>query len=178
VPALAFAGLPVDLSKRTRIDDYALALDTLAEAGLPIHITETNFIAPDEPEMRAAQAEALMRVWWGHPAVEQIVFWGPWNKVAGRDEFDVGLWDDDGNLSRHGEAVLSLLNDRWRTDVSVVTGRHRSATLRVHPGDYIAEWTRRGKVFHARFRVEPGEGPQHVVLLGDSHRRGQRWRAP
>ena len=100
--------------------------------------------------------------------MEQIVFWGPWNKVAGRDEFDVGIWDDDGNLSRHGEAVLSLLNDRWRTDTSVVTNKHRSAALRVHHGDFIAEWTQHGKVFHARFRVEPGERAQHVVLFGPS----------
>ncbi len=177
-PALAFAGVSVDLSQRTRIDDYLVALDTLAEVGLPIHITETNFIAPDEPEMRAAQAEALMRIWWGHPAVEQIVFWGPWNKVAGRDEFDVGIWDDDGNVSRHGEAVLSLLNDRWRTDTSVVTGRQRSAALRVHHGDYIAEWTQHGKMFHARFRVEPGDGAQHVVLFGPRRRADLRGKNP
>src|SRR5262249_34779333 len=70
VPGIVYAGGPADLSRRTRIDDYAVALDTLAEAGLPIDITETNIIAPDEPEARAAQTEALMRLWWGHPAVE------------------------------------------------------------------------------------------------------------
>ena len=171
VPALVFAGLPGDLSARTHIDDYLVALDTLAEAGLPIHITETNFIAPEEPEMRAAQAEALMRLWWGHPAVEQIVFWGPWNKVAGKDEFDVGIWDDERNLSRHGEAVLSLLNDRWRTDTDVVTDPHRKATLRVTHGDYIAQWTHHGRTFHARFSVEPGEEAQHVVLFTPSKHR-------
>jgi hypothetical protein len=32
-----------------------------------------------------------MRIWWGHPSVEQIVWWGLWNTVAGRDEFDVGI---------------------------------------------------------------------------------------
>ena len=69
---------------------------------------------------------------------------------------------------------LSLLNDRWRTDTSVVTGSHRSAALRVHHGDYIAEWTQHGKMFHARFRVEPGEGAQHVVLFGASHHRRHR----
>jgi len=83
-PGACYAGATVDLSQRTRIDDYAVALDTLAEAGLPVHITETNFIAPAEPEARAAQAEALMRLWWGHPAVEQIVFWALWNKVSAR----------------------------------------------------------------------------------------------
>ncbi len=164
-PVLAFAGFPEDLSRRTRIDDYAVALDTLAQAGLPVHISETNFIAPEAPEARAAQAEALMRLWWGHPAVEQIVFWGPWNKVAGRDEFDVGFWDDDGNLSRHGEAVLSLLNDRWRTRVSATSGARGTIGLRAHPGDYVAEWTVDGRSVHARFRMEAGAGTARVVLV-------------
>jgi endo-1,4-beta-xylanase len=164
-PAAAFAGFPVDLSQRTRIDDYAQALDTLAETGLPIHITETNFIAPDEPEHRAAQAEGLMRLWWGHPAVEQIVFWGPWNKIAGRDEFDVGLWDDDRNLSRHGEAVLSLLNDRWRTDRIVTADSRGLAELPAHLGAYVAEWSADGLPVHARFRVAPGAGPASIALI-------------
>jgi hypothetical protein len=84
VPGIVYAGGTADLSQRTRIDDYEAALDTLAQAGVPVHITETNFIAPDEPEKRAAQAEALMRVWWGNPAVEQVVFWALWNEVAAR----------------------------------------------------------------------------------------------
>jgi endo-1,4-beta-xylanase len=61
VPGIVYAGGTADLSQRTRIDDYAVALEALAEAGLPVHITETNVIAPDGPEARAAQIEALMR---------------------------------------------------------------------------------------------------------------------
>ena len=166
VPAAAFAGIPVDLSQRTRIDDYAVALDTLAEAGLPIHITETNFIAPDEPEARAAQAEGLMSLWWGHPSVQQIIFWGLWNPVAGRDEFDVGLWDDARNLSRHGEAVVSLLNDRWRTRLTATTGPDGRLEVRATHGDYVAQWTANGQVVHARFSVEPGPAPLTVALVG------------
>ncbi len=158
VPAAAFSGIPVDLSQRTHLDDYASALDTLAEAGLPIHITETNFITPEDPEGRAAQAEGLLRIWWGHPAVEQIVFWGPWNKVAGRDEFNVGFWDNDRNLSRHGAAVLSLLNDRWRTDVEAVTDASGAVELTATHGEHVAEWTVDGAPVHASFRVEPGPG--------------------
>ncbi|UCE86308.1 MAG: endo-1,4-beta-xylanase, partial [Deltaproteobacteria bacterium] len=166
-PAAAFAGIPVDLGQRTRIDDYALALDTLAETGLPIHITETNFIAPDAPpELRAAHAEALMRLWWGHPSVEQIVFWGPWNKVAGRDEFDVGFWDDEGELSRHGEAVLSLLNDRWRTNRVAVSDARGLIELRAHHGEYAIEWPVRGAPVHATFRVTPDAPALRVLLAG------------
>lgn len=154
-PTLAFVDPTVDISGRTRIDDYAVALDTLAETGLPIHLTETNFIAPDDPEMRAAQAEALMRLWWGHPSVDMIVFWGPWNKVAGRDEFDVGFWDEDRNITRHGEAVFSLLNDRWRTNVTATPGADGRFEIDAFYGDYVAQWTIDGRPYHASFSVRP-----------------------
>lgn len=174
-PAAAFApeklrellwpGLEFDLDSRTQIDDYAVALDTLAEAGLPIHITETNFIAPQDPELRAAHAEGLMRVWWGHPSVQRIVFCGPWNAVAGRREFDVGLWDDAGELSRHGEAVLSLINDRWRTDVTVKPHWRRSVRLEAVRGDYAAQWSVKGEPVYATFSVSRGHGARRVVLV-------------
>ncbi len=165
-PGAAFAGLPVDLGVRTRIDDYAIALDTLAEAGLPIHITEVNFIAPDAPELRAAQAEALMRLWWGHPAVEQVVLWGLWNTFAGRRQLDVGLWRDDRTLSRHGEAVVSLLNDRWRTRAVVRTDTRGVAELTVTLGDYAAEWTVAGEPRHAMFSAARAARDATVIALG------------
>ncbi|MGH7787512.1 MAG: threonine synthase, partial [Candidatus Binatia bacterium] len=164
-PAAAFFGQPVDLNVYTPIDQYAVALDTLAEAGLPIHITETNFIAPQDPALRAAHAEGLLRLWWGHPAVEQIVFWGPWNKVAGRDEFDVGLWDNDRVITRHGAAVLSLLNDRWRTDVDAVADADGVVELTATYGEHVAEWTVGGAPVHAAFRVEPGAAPLALAPL-------------
>ncbi|CAA0100703.1 Anti-sigma-I factor RsgI6 [Halioglobus japonicus] len=153
-PTLAFADPTQDISGRTNIVEYADALDILAEAGLPIHITETNFIAPEEPELRAAQAEALMRLWWGHPSVEMVVFWGPWNKVAGRDEFNVGFWDDDRAITRHGEAVFALLNDEWRTNVTVTADADGQIELTAFYGDYIAYWTVDGTTYHVPFTVE------------------------
>jgi len=163
-PTVAYVGLPVDLSGRTRIDDYAVALDTLAEAGLPIHMTETNFVQPDDPEERAAQAEAVMRLWWGHPSVEQVVIWGIWNKVAGRDEFDVGLWDDDRSITRHGEAMLSLLNDRWRTRATLVADEHGAVELDATLGDYVVEWETDGGPVHAQFTHDRGPGRAVVAV--------------
>ncbi len=156
-PTASFVDPTQDISGRTRIDDYAAALDALAETGLPIHLTETNFIAPDDPELRAAQAEALMRLWWGHPSVEMIVFWGPWNKVAGRDEFDVGFWDEERNVTRHGEAVFSLLNDRWRTHVTATPRSDGRFEIDAFYGDYVAQWTVDGEPRHARFTVSPDD---------------------
>jgi GH35 family endo-1,4-beta-xylanase len=165
VPGIVYAGGTADLSQRTRIDDYEVALDTLAEAGLPVHITETNFVAPDEPEKRAAQAEALMRVWWGNPAVEQIVFWGLWNKVNARNHLHHGLWDDDGTITRHGAAVASLLNDRWRTRATLAADASGAVTLRATIGDYVASWERNGQPVYVRFRVQQGPGTAVVAAI-------------
>jgi GH35 family endo-1,4-beta-xylanase len=163
-PTLAFADPSTDISGRSNIADYADALDILAEAGLPIHITETNFIAPEDPELRAAQAEGLMRLWWGHPAVDMIVFWGPWNKVAGRDEFNVGFWDNDRNITRHGEAVFSLLNNRWRTAVTVTAGDDGRFEMPAFFGDYVAYWTVDGVTYNARFSIASADEHAGIAL--------------
>ena len=94
-----------------------------------------------------------MRVWWGHPSVEQIVFWGAWNKVAGRDEFDVGFWDEDRNITRHGAAVLALLNDRWRTRLIETADADGLVELRATLGEYAADWEVDGQPVHDLFRV-------------------------
>jgi endo-1,4-beta-xylanase len=165
VPGIVYAGGTADLSQRTRIDDYAIALDTLAQTGLPLHMTETNVIAPDEPEARAAQTEALMRLWWGHPAVEQIVFWALWNKVAARSYLESGLWDDAGGLTRQGEAVVSLLNDRWRTRAVLTADAHGAVELRATLGDYVASWVEDGSPVHVGFRVERGPGTAVIAAV-------------
>lgn len=165
VPGIVYAGGTADLSVRTRIDDYEVALDTLAGAGLPVHVTETNFVAPDAPELRAAQAEALMRLWWGHPAVDQVVFWGLWNKVNARNHLHHGLWDDDGTITRHGAAVASLLNDRWRTRATLTADASGAVGLRATHGDYVASWTEHGQPVHVRFRVEKGPGTAVVAAV-------------
>jgi GH35 family endo-1,4-beta-xylanase len=165
VPGIVYAGGTADLSQRTRIDDYATALDTLAQAGLPIHVTETNVIAPDEPEARAAQTEALMRLWWGHPSVEQIVFWALWNAVAARQQLMSGLWDDAGVLTRPGEAVVSLLNDRWRTHAVATADARGIVELRATYGDYVASWDAGGGPVHVDFRVQRGPGTAVVAVV-------------
>jgi len=166
-PGLVNIGIDVDLSQRTRVDSYASALDTLAEAGLPIHITEVTFAAPDQPELRAAQAEAIMRVWWGHPAVEEIIFWNFWNPLGPRSRLNLGLFGDDRNLTRHGEAILSLLNDRWRTRVEATANEQGKVALRATHGRYVAQWETPDGPVHIRFRVAPGPDGLRVVAVED-----------
>ncbi len=159
VPGFAYIGGIPDMSDRTTIDAYADVLDTLAEAGLPVHITEFNVIAPEDPDLRAAQMEALMRVWWGHAAVEEIGFWSVWNRVSGKRKFGPGLWDDDRELTKHGSAAIRLINDEWRTRAETTVGDDGTTTLRACPGDYIIEWKVGAKTSHATFTLPLGTAP-------------------
>jgi len=170
-PVVLFAG-GADLDNPnvgppTRIDDYAEALATLAEAGLPIHMTETTFNVPLDPEQRAAHAEAIMRVWWGTEAVEQIVFWSLWNKVAARNQLEHGVFDDtrNGTLTRHGDAIVSLMNDRWRTREVGTTGDDGALELRATLGTYVAQWEQDGEPRHVRFEVGRGPGSLTVAVV-------------
>jgi len=171
-PVTVFVGEPqLDdprLDVRTRIDDYAVALEVLSEPGLPLHMTETTFNTPADPELRAAQAEAVMRLWWGTESVEEIVFWSLWNKVAARRQLLHGVFDDtrDGTLTRHGEAIVSLMNDRWRTVETLTTDESGAVELRATLGEYVATWQADdGEEREARFRVEKGPGALRIVVV-------------
>lgn len=164
-PGLVNVGIDEGLDQRTRIDTYATALDALAEVGLPIHITEVTFAAPDEPELRAAQAEAVMRLWWGHPQVEEIIFWNFWNPLGPRSRLNLGVYGDDGNPTRHGEAILSLLNDRWRTRLQATAGPDGTVAFRGTIGSYLATWDTEDGPVHARFDICAGQGELDLVVV-------------
>ena len=60
-------------------------LDTLAQTGLPIWVTELDVLAQDE-NRRADFYEAALTALYGHPAVEGILFWGFWDQAHWRGE--------------------------------------------------------------------------------------------
>ncbi len=166
-PAAAHLGPGADVSQRTPLDLYARALDTIAEAGVPIHITEINVFTPADQEVRAAHLSGAMRVWWGHPGVAQFGFWSLWDEVSGKNDYDVGLYDDDKNITPMGHAVMHLLNDRWRSRVSGTVGEDGRVRLRAAAGDYLAQWSLAGQTFSAAFELPIGTEPVVLQLVGE-----------
>ena len=165
-PAAAHLGPGADVSERTPLDLYAAALDTIAEAGVPIHVTEINVFTPADQEVRAAHLSGAMRIWWGHPGVAQFGFWSLWDEVSGKKDYEVGLYDDDKNITPMGRAVMHLLNDRWRTRISETVGEDGAVRLRAAAGDYLAEWSLDGQTFWAAFEVPAGTEPLILQLVG------------
>jgi endo-1,4-beta-xylanase len=50
-------------------------LDTLASAGLPIHVTEMDVDGPSD-DVQLADYRRIFPVFWEHPAVHGITMWG------------------------------------------------------------------------------------------------------
>lgn len=166
-PIQAHFGEVVETDFRVPLDEYAATLDTIASGtALPLYISELSIASPTEPELRAAQFEGLLRLYFGHPAVEEVMFWGFWSRKHFLSGYDAGIWSHDRTLTRHGEAVLALLNDRWRTRSSVTTGGDGTATLRAFYGDYVLNWTVDEVPYHARVRVLPDGSSTAFDLSG------------
>ena len=125
------------------------ALNTLAEFGLPIRITEFNFpgqrskyygkrgvrMSPAEEQAQASALAQYFRVCFAHPAVEGILLWGFWE---GANWIPVSsLFRRDWSATPAAEAYRKLVFNRWwtrwqgRTDlrgqceVRAFYGKHR-----------------------------------------------------
>ena len=164
-PAGAHLGPGADVSNRTPLDVYADALDTIWEAGVPIHVTEINVFTPADQEVRAAHLAGAMRIWWGHPGVAQFGFWSLWNGVSGKRDYDVGLYDDAKQITPMGNAVMHLLNDAWRTRATATVGDEGMMELQAAAGDYLVEWTVEDQPYSGSFELEMGQGTQAIRLV-------------
>lgn len=120
------------------VDPWAvlLRLDKVAQFGLPIWITELDVELADE-QARADGLEAVLRMAYGHPAVDGIVLWGFWAGSHWRGP-DAALVNLDWSLNAAGERFEDLLAE-WT-----------SAETRSTDADGVA----RARVFHGSYRVE------------------------
>ena len=106
-----------------------------------------------------------MRLWWGHPGVAQFGFWSLWNGVSGKSDYDVGLYDDEKQITPMGQAVMYLLNDRWRTRTTTTVGADGALTVPAAAGDYLVQWTADGQTYRAAFEFTLGETPVVIELV-------------
>jgi len=166
-PFLANIGLYLKTSRRVPIDKHAATINRIAEIGLPIYISEFAVACPtDDAEKRAAQMEGLMRLYFGYPAVREIIFWGFYTgRHWAPERYDAGIWSLDHTPTRHGEAALSLLNDRWRTNMRVRTDDGGRARIRAFYGEYVVNWEIDGQAYHACFAFSGNNSLSSIRLF-------------
>ncbi|XP_041352591.1 anti-sigma-I factor RsgI6-like [Gigantopelta aegis] len=144
-------------------------LDTLAQAGLPIWVTELDVHFQDEHK-RADAYETALRVFYGHPAVEGIMFWGFWSQHHWRKDAGSLVSGHEFRLNAAGQRVLHLLEKEWMTHERhslSQSGKH--FTVHGFHGHYEVHVTYRGhEVTDQRQTFTLGKSP-HTINLHVSH---------
>jgi len=137
------------------------ALDTLAELGLPVHITEfdslpvrlseSGDVELQSPEDQADYYEAALRLFFAHPVVEAITVWG---FKDGRHWIEgAGMFDENFEPKPAAHAIRSLLNDRWRTRASDTTDQDGAFAFRGFYGTYAVAVSSGSTQWHGEVTV-------------------------
>lgn len=113
-------------------------LDSLAELGLPIWITEFDYAHKNET-IRANQLEGFYRVAYAHPAVEVIKGWGYWEKAHWRADWGtpVALVDSDWRVAESGKRLGELMKE-WNTTIEAKTDSKGQLVIKGFNGEYVA----------------------------------------
>ena len=159
----------------TRYSPYELyyAMDTYnGQTGLPLQITEVTIPAysgRDEDEaIQADILEHLYRIWFSHPAVEQIVYWNlvdgyaykaePGDMTAGENYYYGGLIRFDMTPKPAYYRIKNLFEKEWHTEGEAPHAYEGNYQFKGFYGDYEAEIVRDGKTITVPFKLEKALG--------------------
>jgi len=124
------------------------ALDTLAQFGLPIRITEFNLpgqrskyhrnrrmkLTPDEEEKKAEAIKEYFRICFAHPAVEGILLWGFWEGANWIPQSS--LWKRDWTPTPAAKAYQDLVFNEYWTKWKGVADEKGLCKVRVFYGQH------------------------------------------
>ncbi|KAL4219384.1 hypothetical protein ACF0H5_021964 [Mactra antiquata] len=113
---------------------FKLILDKVAEAGLPIWITELTLATTDE-NAKARALEDIYTLYFSHPSVEGVLLWGFWDgKIFNKN---VALFEG-ANVTPNaaGRAYQTLFKTTWRTHVTKSLNSDGPITIRGFKGEY------------------------------------------
>ncbi|XP_070177546.1 anti-sigma-I factor RsgI6-like isoform X1 [Littorina saxatilis] len=127
-----------------------LYLDLMAQAGLPLDVTELD-VWQQDPDVRADYYEMVLRVLFSHPAMHGIVLWGFWDQhvVDKRSSLVDG---HDLTINAAGKRVFNLIKETWSTHVNMsLSASSTNFDLRGFNGDYEVTVLKNG----AKIKVVP-----------------------
>jgi GH35 family endo-1,4-beta-xylanase len=138
-------------------------LDSLAQLGLPIWVTEFDVPQADEL-LRANDIEDFYRIAFSHPAVEGILMWGFWQNSQWRS--NCYIVNADWSLNEAGKRYEALM-DEWTTKADSVTDANGQVDFRGFQGTYDITLTPpRASATVRTINLEPGrETAQFTIRL-------------
>lgn len=139
-------------------------LDRFAELGLPISITEHDVDAAD----KAFQAEFtrdFLTAAFSHPAVDEILVWGFWERSHWRPES--AYFAADWTPTPAGKVWQELVGETWRSNLDATSNEAGTVATRVFLGDYRITVRVGDKTSTIETTVEKNAAEPVVVRLAD-----------
>ena len=109
-------------------------LDRLAKFNLPIKITEAFFGSEGEESM-AQEMQTILPIYFAHPNVEAIVFWGFWEGTHWNPRS--ALWRNNWTHTPQGVAYRDLVFNKWWTRAQGKADGKGVYRTRAFYGDYL-----------------------------------------
>ncbi|HNX34369.1 MAG TPA: endo-1,4-beta-xylanase [Kiritimatiellia bacterium] len=132
----------------------------LAQAGLPIHLSEITITAPNNDErgqaIQAVITRNLYRLWFSVKPMMGITWWNVVDDCGAPGEPSVsGLFSRDMKPKPAYFAMNDLINKEWKTTATVKAGDDGSVKFRGFKGKYRLTWTdAAGQVRHADVHLD------------------------
>lgn len=120
--------------------------DRLGQAGIPIHLSEITITAPGNDirgrQIQAIIARNLYRLWFSVKPMMGITWWNVVDDCGAPGEPSVsGLFDRDMKPKASYYALDNLINNEWKTRLSVKAGKKGVVKFRGFKGNYKVSWT-------------------------------------
>jgi len=169
VERLRVAGAPLDglgvqghVGRQVRAPADVLAdLDLLAQAKLPLHITEFDLNTPDE-SLQADYTRDFLIACYSHPAVTGFIMWGFWQPRHWKP--DAALFRADWSGKPNAAIWRDLVLQQWRTRGDGATNARGEFALRGHLGRYDVTVTHQGHTTRRSLQLAR-DGTAAVVTL-------------
>ncbi len=121
------------------------SMDTVAETGLPIHMSEITVTAPGTSkkdwDVQAVIAQNLYRAWFSHPNAMGITWWNVVDDCGAPGEPSYsGIFTRDMKPKSAFYALDNLINKEWKTNVTVKPGADGKISFRGFRGIYRISW--------------------------------------
>jgi GH35 family endo-1,4-beta-xylanase len=125
-------------------------METIARAGLPIHLSEITITAPNNAErgqaIQAVIARDLYRLWFSIKPMMGITWWNVVDDCGAPGEPSVsGLFSRDMAPKPAFHALDGLINGEWKTRKELRAGKDGAVSFRGFRGHYRLSWTQDGR---------------------------------
>jgi endo-1,4-beta-xylanase len=142
--------------------------ERLGRLGLPLYITEITVPGSggDGAELQAAIVANLYRLWFSTPQMAGVTWWNLGDGTAFQDENQAlgGLLDKEMNPKPAYRALDRLINQEWKTALTLSTDAGGKARFRGFHGKYVIQLASDGVTRDFPFELKPDSGPSRATF--------------